>query len=254
MTVTRPMKQWGVILSIVALQVSWQGAPLWSECQTAGGQPTPAEDTPAQEGKQPPAQPQRSGNIKEWVQVHQRSKKSALIGAATGAVIGALIFGGRGGKVWQGAAAGALAGGVAGYLVGRHRDQIFASRDEAVRLAGYVPSQGYVIKIQEVRFDPLSIKPGESATLHIRYLVIGPDPGEAIRVNCFRGIKYQDSYLVGEGPVAFTVPHGGGIVNSTAEFTLPKEAPAGTYSGEAMLDDPQGRFQNLGASSLYIAS
>lgn len=252
------------MLSIITLCSSLQGLPAWG--QKAAGQQAPGQDSQPQSespGQQAGAStPQASAttqaehkpqNIKEWVSTN-RAKKAGAAGAVAGAVLGALVARATGQQLWKGAAIGAAVGGATGYLIGRHRDRIYYGRDEAMRLASYDPSQGYVIKIQEVRFDPANIKPGDSATLHVRYLVIGPDPQETIRINCFRGIKFQETYVTGEGPVVLKVPHGGGIVESTADFTLPKEAPAGTYAAEAMLEDAQGRFNLSGTSPLYIAS
>jgi outer membrane lipoprotein SlyB len=240
------MKRFIAVLSIAALTWPCAESSLWSQEEA---QPQAAEaQTPSQstDGKPVPK------NIKEWVSVN-RSRKSAVKGALLGALAGALLAGARGQNVVRGAAAGAVVGGVAGYLIGRHKDTVYYSRDQAVQMAGYQPSDGYVMKIQDVRFDPETIKPGQKATLHIRYLVIGPDPHETININCYRGIKYQGSYMTGE-QATLKVPNGGGVVDSTAEFTLPAEAPAGTYAAEAMMEEGQGRVSQSGTTPLYIAS
>lgn len=238
------MKKLIAILSIAALSLPLAGSPVWSQEGTE-------EKAEAESSQQQPAA-QKPRNIKDWVSVN-RSRKSAVAGAIMGAVVGGLLARARGQNVAQGAAAGAVVGGVSGYLVGKHRDKVFYSRDQAVQMAGYQPSDGYVMRIQDVRFDPETIKPGQSATLHIRYLVIGPDPHETIKINCYRGIKYQGSYMTGE-QATLKVPNGGGVVESTAEFTLPGDAPAGTYAAEAMMEEAQGRVNQSGSSPLYIAS
>lgn len=249
------MRKTLAILSISAFALSLGEGALWSstaqEGQAQAVTPAPETDSVAAQAEQPTVV--KPKNIKEWVSTN-RSRKGSAVGAVAGAILGGLIARATHTTVWKGVALGAAVGGVTGYLIGQHRDQIYYSRDQAVREASYDPSQGYVIRIQSVGFDPQSIKPGDSATLRIRYLVIGPDPRETIRITCFRGIKYQDSYLVGEGPVTLTVPKGGGVVESTVQFVLPKEAPAGTYTAEAMLEDSQGRFNSSETSPLYIAS
>jgi hypothetical protein len=197
---------------------------------------------------------QQAGNVKQWVQEHPRSRKATIMGALGGALGGALVAARTGRSILGGAIVGAVVGGLAGFLIGRNQDKIFAGRDEAVRQASYDPSQGYVMRIESISFEPANAKPGESAILSVRYLVIGPDPHEKITVNCFRGIKYQDNFVMGDGPSAFVVPHGGGIVTTTSKITIPKDAPAGTYAVEAMFDDPGGRFQQSKSSPLYIAS
>lgn len=200
----------------------------------------------------------KPGNIKEWVGQQSRAKKKALVGALVGAALGAAtgsIAGMSPEDVWQRAIAGGVAGALAGFAAGRRQDQIFAQRDEAVRQAGYDASQGYVARVEAVAFDPPQPKPGQKATLYVRYLVLGPDPNEKITVQMFRGLKYGEDYVFGAGPNEFTVPHGGAIVESTVVLTLPKKAPEGTYSVEALLEDPRGRFQQaVGTGALYIVA
>jgi outer membrane lipoprotein SlyB len=211
-------------------------------CATTGAAP----------GDGAPSQPR---NVKEWMSQQSRAKRWALIGALTGAVLGAVTAGATGQNAWEGAAVGAVAGGIAGFLIGKGQDKIYAERDQAVRVAQYDPSQGYVAQIQEVKFDPAQPKPGQSANLYVRYLVVGPDPREDITVRMFRGLKYGEDYVVGAGPNDFTIPRGGGIVESTVAVTLPAKAPQGTYGVEALLEDPAGRFtQTVGSGSLYVVA
>jgi hypothetical protein len=226
-----------------------------------GGAPTPGfPSAPAPDGaaqaapvRPAPAAP-KATNIKQWLESHKRSKKAAFFGALIGAGLGALGAAGHGQNVVRGAIVGAVAGGIAGFLIGKNQDKIYAGRDRAVELAHYEPSQGYVMRVEEMSLEPANPKPGETATLSVRYLVIGPDPREEITVNCFRGIKYQEDFVFGDGPRSFVVPHGGGIVTTQARITIPDKAPAGTYAVEAMFEDPRGRFQQTSSSPLYIAS
>lgn len=195
-------------------------------------------------------------NIKEWMAVQSRAKKKAIIGALIGAVAGGLsagIAGGNSDDIVRNALAGAVVGAIAGFSIGRREDAIFAGRDLAVRQAGYVPSQGYIARVEAVTFSPPQPKPGETATLYVRYLVLGPDPGETIKVRMFRGLKYGDDYVFGAGPNEFKVPQGGGVVESKIDLVLPKKAPEGTYAAEALLEDAAGRFpQAVGTGVLYI--
>jgi len=132
---------------------------------------------------------------------------------------------------------------------------MYAQRDEAISVAQYDPSQGYVARVEEIKFDPAQPKPGQAATLYVRYLVVGPDPSEDIKIRLFRGLKYGEEYVMGAGPNEFVVSRGGGIVESTMTVTLPAKAPQGTYGVEALLDDPQGRFSEvIGSSSLYVVA
>jgi outer membrane lipoprotein SlyB len=203
----------------------------------------------------PPAKP---NSIKEWMAVQSRAKKRAVAGFLIGAALGAVsagITGGNGEEIAKRAIAGGVAGAIAGFAIGKHQDQVYAQRDLAVRQAGYDRSQGYVARIEEVAFNPPQPKPGTTATLYVRYLVLGPNPNEAIKVKMFRGLKYGEDYVFGAGPNEFTVPNGGGVVESTVEVTLSRKAPQGTYSVEALLEDPQGRFAEAsGTGALYVVA
>ncbi|MEO8382702.1 MAG: hypothetical protein ABI779_23795 [Acidobacteriota bacterium] len=201
--------------------------------------------------------PARPANIKEWMSLQSRSKRKAVAGAIIGGLFGAItatITGGSGEDILEHALAGAVAGAVAGFAIGKHEDQVFAGRDLAVRQAGYDRSQGYIARVEEVSFDPASPRPGQAATLYVRYVVLGPNPNEALKIRMFRGLKYGEDYILGAGPNEFVIPKGGGIVESTMVVTLPKKAPAGTYSIEALLEDSKDRFpQVVGTGALYIA-
>jgi hypothetical protein len=202
--------------------------------------------------------PARAANIKEWMGQQSRAKKKAIVGAIVGGALGALgagIAGMNHEQIVKRAVAGVVAGAIAGFAVGKRQDQIFAGRDLAVRQARYDSSQGYVARVEQVLFDPPNPKPGQTAKLYVRYLVLGPDPNENIKVRMFRGLKYGDDYVFGAGPNVFVVPKGGGVVESTVELTLSKKAPAGTYNAEALIDDEQGRFApHVGTADLYIVA
>jgi hypothetical protein len=205
--------------------------------------------------KAPTAKPT---NIKEWVSQQSRAKKSAIAGAVIGGLLGfahASLTGGNPDDIARETLGGAIAGGFAGFSIGRHQDQIFAGRDLAVRRAGYDSSQGYIAHVEEISFEPASPKPGQPVKLYVRYVVLGPDPNEALKIRMFRGLKYGEDYVFGVGPNEFVIPKGGGIVESTMEVKLPKKAPEGTYSVEALLEDSEGRFpQVVGTGALYIVA
>lgn len=200
----------------------------------------------------------KPGNIKEWMAHQSRARKKAMLGALGGALIGAAgatLMGMDSREVVERAFAGGVAGAIAGFIIGKRQDRIFAERDAAVRESAYNVGQGYIARIEHVAFDPPQPKPGQTATLYVRYLVVGPNPNETIKVKMFRGLKYGDDYVYGIEPSEFVVPNGGAIVESTATVTLPKKAPEGTYSVEALIENPEGRFeQAVGRGELYIVA
>ncbi len=189
---------------------------------------------------------------KAWLAAQPRKKKKTIMGALKGAGIGlggALL---AGKDPLAGAAIGAVAGALAGYLVGRRQDKLFASRDQAIEAIGYEPSQGYVMRVEEVRFDPPNLEPGGSSEMYVKYIVVGPQPKEKIVVHTYTGIRYDEVYIGGGGPKKFTVPRGGGIVESTITVTLPKDAPGGSYMVQAQVEDAGGRFENTGEGPVYV--
>lgn len=203
----------------------------------------------------PQSAPVKPKNIKEWLNAQGRARGNAIVGAVAGAFLGAITARLTGEDPLKGAAAGALVGAVAGFAVGKRQDQIYAGRDLAVREAKYDVAQGYVARIEEVRFDPAKPKPGQVATLYVRYTIIGPDPKEKLAVKMFRGLKYGDDYVMGAGPNEFIVPRGGAIVESTMDVTLPAKTPQGTYSVEALIEDPKGRFpMTIGTGPVYVVA
>ena len=197
-------------------------------------------------------------NIKEWISQQSRTKKSVIAGVVAGGLLGlvhATLTGADPDAVVRETIGGAIAGGIAGFSIGRHQDRIFAGRDLAVRKRGYTNAQGYIAEVEAISFDPPNPKPGQAVSLYVRYVVLGPDPNEPLKIQMFRGLKYGEDYIFGAGPNEFTIPKGGGIVESTMEVKLPKKAPEGTYSVEALLEDSAGRFpQAKGTSPLYIVA
>jgi hypothetical protein len=208
------------------------------------------------------APPQKStkkaANVKEWVMEHDRAQRNALVWGLVGAALSGgvtAVTGGSRENIVRNTLAGGVAGAVAGFAFGKHQDRVFAGRDVAVRQANYDQAQGYVARIDEVSFTPPNPKPGDKATLYVRYLVLGPNPNEAIRVRLFRGIKYGDDYIFGAGPNEFVIPQGGGVIESSVELTLPKKTPEGTYGIEAYIEEEKGRFpQVIGTNALYVVA
>lgn len=222
---------------------------------SGAGEPPQAEAVAPSAGSAPSSDKgttAQGGDLKSWVQAHPRSVRDTVLGSALGAVGGCLLARFRGGNCVKGALVGAGAGAAAGFLIGRNQDKVSANRDEAVRAVGYQPAEGYVLQLEEVRAEPPSIAPGGQVTLHIHYLVISPNPLERITVSSFRGIKYQGTYLSGDGPSHFALV-GGGIVTSSSTIALPREAPPGSYSVESIVEVPQ-RTQQVGVAPLYIVA
>ncbi len=233
------MKKWITALLLCALQLSGcASSPL------AGGGSVP-RTVGATSGA--PSHP-----LKSWLRQQPRRKKAAITGAVLGAAGGLLRARILGHDPVKGAVAGAVVGGVAGYLIGRRQDMLYGSRDEAMARLSYDSSQGYILAVEEVRFEPARVAPGGTAKVYVRYLVIGPNREEDLKIEAFTGIKYGGQYMNALGPDSFVVPRGGGIVETRSEVTIPAKAPSGTYSIEALFEDRLGRFQSSREQPLYV--
>jgi hypothetical protein len=190
--------------------------------------------------------------LKTWLRQQSRARRGAVAGAIAGALLGYQRARILGHDPAEGAAAGAVAGALAGYLIGRRQDTLHGSRDDAAARLGYDRSQGYVLAVEEARFEPPRIAPGGTARVYVRYLVVGPSNDEDLTIDAFTGVKYGGNYMNAIGPDTFVVPRGGGIVETRSEITIPAKAPPGTYSIEALFEDRAGRFQSSRESLLYV--
>lgn len=191
--------------------------------------------------------------MKTWLQQQSRSKKGALLGAAAGALLGLARARVLGHDPIRGAVGGAVAGALVGFLAGRHQDKVYGSRDEAVALLGYQPTQGYVFAVQEVRFEPHELAPGATTEVVVRWLVVGPDSREDLAVRSYLGVKFDGEYIHAQGPGQTLVPRGGGLVETRSVLTIPKDAAKGSYAIEHLFEDPAGRFKTSAEGPLYVS-
>ncbi len=124
----------------------------------------------------------------------------------------------------------------------------------AVLAYGYVPSDGFVLKIVRVNFDQNVLKPGSQMTVDVRWVVISPEPNERITIKTTAGLRYSDSnntYLATVGPNPFTLT-GGGVVDTMIPVTVPQNAPAGKYTVDAIIDDGQGGAHDRASASVRL--
>jgi hypothetical protein len=221
-----------------------------SGCASSGSSPsTPGKDLPTAGDGSTIEAPK---SVKEWMNSGSRKKKKAVKGGILGALGGAGLALIKGKNPLEGALVGAAVGALAGFLVGQRQDKIHAGRDQAIAKIGWEPEQGYVMQIEEVKFESANLKAGDTTELEVTYIVVGPDPKESITVQAYTGVLYDGDYVMGNGPEEFEVPRGGGIVKTLTTVTIPKEAPTGTYAVEALFEEPQGLFEESQTSPLYV--
>jgi hypothetical protein len=173
----------------------------------------------------------------------------ALGGAATGALIGGLASGNATGAL-IGAAAGAAAGWGAAALYEHHVNQSRSS-DEDAQIYGYTPGVGPIVKIREANALPQHAKPGETIQISSDYSVntAGDEPvmvSESWRLE-------KDGNVLHEFPVNRESRQAGGWVSQNS-FTIPEDAPAGTYIFVNRIETDDGSEDRKDAYFVIAAS
>ncbi len=164
----------------------------------------------------------------------------ALGGAATGAALGAIIGAATGAPAtgaWVGAAAGGLLGGVGGYLYAEHKNNEIASSQAAAANYNYSPSQGNMVAIDNASAYPSVVRPGQTVNLAMTYTILTPNnyPSDLTMV---REVRYGGS-VVGQ-PYQTQVSSPNGSFSDTVTYTIPTNAPSGTYTVVERVISPYG--------------
>lgn len=175
---------------------------------------------------------------------HKGAATGAGIGAATGALAGALL-GSKGAKTEM-AVVGGLLGALAGGAIGHYAYDKKQSKEETVRKYDYKPSEGTLVRIEDVSVVPPIAKPGDRVDMHMTYAVLGTQAGKEIELLEIREITYEGE-LYGKPEV--TVKRDDGTFSSSLPLVLPSDAKRGKYTvtmtvkGSSMSDTRQASFQ-----------
>lgn len=186
-----------------------------------------------------------------------RARTKAAAGAVLGGIGGAAVAIVQGKKredVLAAAAAGAVAGAVIGYSIGRAQDRRLASRDDAVREYGYDARRGYLLDLQEIELSPGTIPPGSTAQIRLVYTVLSPKELESIGVAYSTSLYHGDELVLDLGRQASSVTDGGGRMEVTFPFSVPAEAPGGTYELRTAVSLTEGALSETAARSFYIGA
>ena len=163
----------------------------------------------------------------------QGASTGALTGAGAGALMGALI-GGDASSALIGAAVGAAVGAFAGAMIGQYMDRQERNAAQTAQMYNYQPTQGAVIRVEEVRVEPEVIVPGRPSRLVMTYAILEPDPGRRVAVTERRQIISGQEMLKEIGPkVVDRVP---GTYYSEQEVTFPKNLPQGRYAMKGVVE------------------
>ncbi|HYL82260.1 MAG TPA: glycine zipper domain-containing protein [Candidatus Acidoferrum sp.] len=154
----------------------------------------------------------------------QENPKTA-IGAGAGAAGGALL-GGLIGHNTTGVVVGGLAGALAGGAIGYYLDRQDKTAAQAAADTGYQPSQGIVVRVDQVMADPSAVVPGGTEHLGVTYTILTPTLNQTVQVSETREVRYNGA-LVANPISQFTRPNG--TFTSALPITLPANAGRGTY-------------------------
>lgn len=156
---------------------------------------------------------------------HKGAATGAGIGAATGAIAGALL-GSKGAKTEM-AVVGGLLGALAGGAIGHYAYDQKRTKEETAQKYNYKPSEGTLIRIEDVSVSPSVAKPGDKVDMKMTYAVLGVAAGKELEISEIREIRYQGELY---GKPEIQVSRNDGTYSSSIPLTLPKDAKKGKYS------------------------
>jgi surface antigen len=156
----------------------------------------------------------------QYARENPKTVRGAGIGAAGGALIGAL--GENGGE----ALAGALIGAVAGGGIGAYMDHQDQSAEETYEDHDYDPDEGVELRFEDVIARPDPVAVGQPVVLEASYAVLAPDPQREITVTETRVVTHQGNRVAHAEKQVTRTP---GTYTSAVELDLPDESPTGDY-------------------------
>ncbi len=156
---------------------------------------------------------------------HKGAATGAGIGAATGAIAGALL-GSKGAKTEM-AVVGGLLGALAGGAIGHYAYDQKRTKEETAQKYNYKPSEGTLIRIEDVSVSPSLAKPGDKVDMKMTYAVLGVAANKELEISEIREIRYQGELY---GKPEIKVSRNDGTYSSSIPLTLPKDAKKGKYS------------------------
>jgi len=154
-----------------------------------------------------------------------RENPKTSIGAGGGAAAGGLA-GGLIGRNTTGVVVGGLIGGLAGGAIGYYLDRQDRTRAQAVSQTAYDPSQGTVVRVEQVQAQPNPVRLGETVNILATYTLLTPNSDQATLVRETREIRHNGA-LVANPTTEFS--RANGTFTSALPITIPSLAGRGTY-------------------------
>jgi len=149
----------------------------------------------------------------------------ALTGAGVGGVVGGLV---DSKKPLRGALIGAAIGALAGMAIGYYVDTKTKDAAQTAREYNYTPSQGTLVKIEDVRMEPATVRPGAPSKLVMDYALLDSNPSRRFQVKEKRIIKSNNKSLKEIGPAVNS--RNAGTYTTEQEVVFPSNLPEGAYA------------------------
>jgi hypothetical protein len=184
-----------------------------------------------------------------------RAKRKAGIGAIMGGLAGgvtAVLQGRPPEEVAAAIVVGGAAGAVVGFTIGTVQDRRLASRDQAVEKYAYDPGQGPLLRVEEIAMDPPAVSPGAKARVRVVYTVLSPGEGDEISVSYANALFHDGNALMDLGAQEASVSQGGGTIEAVFPFSVPKNAPDGTYEFRSDVSISGAQLTDTGSSRFYV--
>ncbi len=146
-------------------------------------------------------------------------EKGAVIGAASGAIIGGILKDGRGALI------GTFAGAILGGVLGNHYDKQIKVREEAVEKHAYEGKEEK-IEIEDSIIRPNEVATGSKTEAIVLYTILLPDEKATAKITEIRTL------VSGEESLELTkreIVRAQGTHLSTMRFTIPADLTQGDY-------------------------
>ena len=161
-------------------------------------------------------------------------------GAITGALVGLLLERDIGGAIKGAAVGGTLAFAIAWGACLKYystlKSSSVADANQTARKIKYDPSQGVVVKVENLSLIPNPVSPGDKVQMNALYYVMVPDKTQEIKVTETRTVYYYDENGTSGtkgwkelGSIDYSVTVEPGTRKAEGDFELPEKVPEGRY-------------------------
>jgi hypothetical protein len=116
---------------------------------------------------------------------------------------------------------GTLAGALLGGAIGHFGYDQERTREQTAKDYSYKESQGTVLRIENLKATPATVRPGETVDLKMTYAVLHDSPNTKVAVNEIREITFKGD-LVGRPEVK--VEHADGTYTTSVPLQVPPGA------------------------------